>query len=767
MIDIENLTNNGEIWLGGTSKMYELTDGNKKYIFKPSYKKGTTIEEPFRAYAQEAAYELQKIIDEPSAIECRALKFDGVMGAVQEKIDVDENLTHDILLFQQGKKGLAEKYIKSLFREYITDYLLCNYDSNARNFIVGKDGILRGVDKEQCFKYIQRAGSDDPKFSVNFNKTYGELPSIYNMILNKVETGELSPDLLQCLDEYVQKISNYPDDEYMQIFKKYAESVAPNNPDPILSKIKSRKENLLKVLSNLKEQYKQKNFATNQPLQELLNDVMKLPYITTKTKQFSKHLNYHESESIENMLVQAFNYCIILNDKAGIEEFLEIKDDKRKFEVLKSKVALKLGIKPDQIEENKDEIYKCIYNACNENGFVYHITNSVAEAEIKKAGLSGGNRIWKNEEILRINNIYEKYNLHWPLGWAASDVKANKKGWFCDYSPTGIPHYSGSPEWMGEFCGNSIMYNGKVIPEKRNAFRNRDYDIALENIECIQQKVGFSQADAQEVNIFFNKYWNIYKDAVPRAILVPRKELKGREGIPYEWLKENYRPIFENKSFYEDMEESLIGETLYGRYPIGSKDVLVQEDIPPEKLLYIDISSLFEKKKIKKRPELECKLSFGKHDPIPFEEKYAAYFSGLRGYDNLYFLQFLYPDVNSKEAQEVSMIVENLMRQGKVTSPYLINCFGEATADSSGIVGGIYFKPELLDEITSLVSNIENAKITGLEQSQKTEQQSKADMDLEQLMTMIKGLDFKQRQDAIKLIDMLSKGSIDIEKLEI
>ena len=766
MIDIQNLKNNGEIWLGGTSKMYELTDGNKKYIFKPSYKKGTTIEEPFRAYAQEAAYELQKIIDEPSAIECRALEYDGVIGAVQEKIDVDQNLTHDILLFQQGKKGLTEEYIKSIFREYITDYLLCNYDSHARNFIVGKDGILRGVDKEQCFKYIQKDGSDDPKFSINFNKVYGELPSIYTVIFNKLETGELSPDLLQCLDEYVQKINNYPDDEYTQIFKKYAESVAPSNPDSVLSKIKSRKENLQKVVSNLKEQYKEKNSEIDQSLQDLLNEVMKLPYITTKTKQLSKDLSSDESKNIRNMLVQAFNYCIILKNKAGIEEFLEIKDDKTKFELLKNKVALKLGIHPDQIEEKKDEIYKYIYDSCNENGFVYHITNSVAEAEIKKTGLTGENRIWQNEELLKINSIYEKYNRHMPLGWAVMDIQHNKNGWFCDYSPSGIPHYSSSPEWMGEFCGGSMMYDGEVPQEKRKAFHNRDYDIALENIEHIQHKAGFSQADAEEVTNFFNKYWNIYKDAVPRAILVPRKEVNEGESIPYDWSKENYSPLFGNRSFHEYMENLLMEETIYGRYQMGKKDVLVQKDISPEKLLYVDISGLFERKKIQKRDGLECKLSFGKHDPIPFEEKYAAYFSGLRGYDDLYFLQFLYPDVNSKEAQEVSLIVENLMRWGKVTSPYLINSYGEATADSSGIVGGIYFKPEFLDEITSLVSNIKNAKITGMQESEKTAQQHKADMDLEQLMTMIKGLDFKQRQDAIKLIDMLSKGSIDIEKLE-
>ena len=159
MIDVNKLVKHGKVWLGGTGEMFRYSDGSDTYLFKPAYRKGTHIEEPHRAYAQELGYEIQKLVDPQSAIECKVVKIDGVFGAIQREIDVDKERTKDILEFQIAKKRLPEEYIKSLMREYIIDYLLCNYDSHARNFIVGKDGILRGVDKEQAFKYIAEEDS--------------------------------------------------------------------------------------------------------------------------------------------------------------------------------------------------------------------------------------------------------------------------------------------------------------------------------------------------------------------------------------------------------------------------------------------------------------------------------------------------------------------------------------------------------------------------------------------------------------------------------
>ena len=142
-------------------------------------------------------------------------------GTIQEKIPINVEKTKQLIEFQDGTKELDLELIKGLMREYVIDYLLCNYDSHPKNFIVGTDGILRGVDKEQSFKYIEHEESEDPTFSYNFNARYGERPSIYSTIFERIAQGKMSPDVLDYMNEFVEKAMQISNEEYLDIIRPY------------------------------------------------------------------------------------------------------------------------------------------------------------------------------------------------------------------------------------------------------------------------------------------------------------------------------------------------------------------------------------------------------------------------------------------------------------------------------------------------------------------------------------------------------------------
>lgn len=253
------------IYLGGTGEMYLCHDANQKeYLYKPGLVRRTQIKDSYKIASQIVASELQKKIDPQSAISVKHFKD----GTIQERIPINVEQTRKLMDFQDGMEELDLELIKGLMREYVTDYLLCNYDSHPKNFIVGTDGILRGVDKEQSFKYIGQEESGDPTFSYNFNAKYGERPSIYSTIFARIAQGKMSPDVLEYMNEYVEKAMQIPNEEYLEIIQPYCMcfskrqdsegSIDLNRYDYISDLILSRKENLEKTMQTMKEELREK-----------------------------------------------------------------------------------------------------------------------------------------------------------------------------------------------------------------------------------------------------------------------------------------------------------------------------------------------------------------------------------------------------------------------------------------------------------------------------------------------------------------------------
>lgn len=252
--------------LGGTGKMYLIKglDGSidsnlddklfKQYIYKPAISKFTEEFEPFRGIVQECAYEVQKIVDPDSAIVCRYINQDGIIGSVQEKIECCPNGI-DFYALQRTEEELAclpQDIINQFMREFVTDYLLYNFDSHGSNFIIDKNGIIRGVDKEQSFRYMNQEQAQFPSTDYHPNATYFEEEPIYNPLFRLYRDGQISIDY-NVIDKYMKMVEQVPDRDYANIFRSYCDACSVafvTNSSEKLVRIVMRKNDMRKNITD-------------------------------------------------------------------------------------------------------------------------------------------------------------------------------------------------------------------------------------------------------------------------------------------------------------------------------------------------------------------------------------------------------------------------------------------------------------------------------------------------------------------------------------
>ena len=252
-----------EIHIGNTGRMFSIQspEGVEKYYFKPAESKDK-VAKPYRAYIQEAAYNVQRIVNPARAVKCNAVSINGAFGAIQEKIEVDKDATRQFHQYFYSNGGkLNPKLLSQILDEYLVDYCLCNYDAHAKNFVIDSNGNLRGIDKEQSFRYIDRDATDDMLFSQNYNEEYGESETIYATIFKKIASGEISYKVLEGLNYRAARLAQIPDEQYREMFRKYASSKTknPQEAEMLLDRIVERKKSITKKVDLLKQDMYQKS----------------------------------------------------------------------------------------------------------------------------------------------------------------------------------------------------------------------------------------------------------------------------------------------------------------------------------------------------------------------------------------------------------------------------------------------------------------------------------------------------------------------------
>ena len=266
-IDLPSEYDMQRVKIGNTGEMYYINDlkSGKEYYFKPAVTKSGEKRD-YRAYIQEAAYNVQKIINPEVAVKCNTININGEFGAIQEKINVDRLATARFIDYFENDVGeLSPEMIEQILNEYLVDYALCNYDAHASNFVIDENGALRGIDKEQSFRYINRDLQNDMLFSTNFNKQYGESETIYSTLLKKMMDGEVSVEQLEELKYRASRLAQVPDDQYRELFMDYAYGKCNSNNEAeiLLSRIVERKSNIVERIELLSEDISRKNLKSN------------------------------------------------------------------------------------------------------------------------------------------------------------------------------------------------------------------------------------------------------------------------------------------------------------------------------------------------------------------------------------------------------------------------------------------------------------------------------------------------------------------------
>lgn len=174
--------------------------------------------------------------------------------------------------------------ITQIMDEYLVDFCLCNYDAHASNFIVDKDGNLRGIDKEQSFRYIKEDTENDMTFSVNYNESYGEKPTIYSVLFEQMKQGIIPYKYLETLRYRASRLAQYPDEQYRHIFEKYAygKTKTPEEAESLLSSILSRKNNIL-----LNVELLQSEISANRMKKSVLSNALRATEGQTKTSDIN------------------------------------------------------------------------------------------------------------------------------------------------------------------------------------------------------------------------------------------------------------------------------------------------------------------------------------------------------------------------------------------------------------------------------------------------------------------------------------------------
>ena len=194
-------------------ELYYIDDleSGEKYYFKPLVSK-----EIDKAYIQEVAYNIQKIINPEVSVKCNVVNINDEFGVIQEKINVDNLATNKFIDYFENCNGeLSSEMIEQILNEYLVDYVLCNYDSYASNFVIDENGNLRGINKENSFAYIEEDYENDMLFSRDFDE---QDKNIYSILFRKMMNGDIPVEKLKVLEYRASRLAQFPDDQYRKLF---------------------------------------------------------------------------------------------------------------------------------------------------------------------------------------------------------------------------------------------------------------------------------------------------------------------------------------------------------------------------------------------------------------------------------------------------------------------------------------------------------------------------------------------------------------------
>lgn len=238
--------------MGESGVMYKYKEGDNTYLLKPAVDKKKHSPQSFRADIQEAASKLQEFLSPSTAVKVESIGKN-LKISKQELIEISSENSNVLNDWVNNGGTLDYQYSSALLREYVVDFLLCNFDCYVGNFIVDSSNCVRGIDKEQSFRFINDPQSLNADFSYVPNGTH-RVP-IYSILFNRYKNGEIDLDLSVVADT-IEKVKLLSDEEYKDMFRNYAIELDKYRVDDILNMILKRRDDAILSMEKFMEDLK-------------------------------------------------------------------------------------------------------------------------------------------------------------------------------------------------------------------------------------------------------------------------------------------------------------------------------------------------------------------------------------------------------------------------------------------------------------------------------------------------------------------------------
>ena len=231
-INKNEVSNIIKVKIGGSHDIYRCLIDGKRYLLKPGLQKDRKTIDPYKVFAMECGYKIQKIVNPDGLVNVRIVKlsFEGV-SIYCSAIEEIPNIRNYALLEDKLHINLSEKEIKCFLKEFIVDYLIYNYDSKLDNYIVNEQKQVYGIDKEQALKYILSFYNNGWDTAMTYDFNPNNIYSIYKKIFCDYISGFQKIDdsiFNECMN-VIKKVELISDNEYLDIFKNFVETYCLQN----------------------------------------------------------------------------------------------------------------------------------------------------------------------------------------------------------------------------------------------------------------------------------------------------------------------------------------------------------------------------------------------------------------------------------------------------------------------------------------------------------------------------------------------------------
>jgi len=334
--------------VGATHESYFVYDkeGNK-WFFKPADR------EPFRAYVDEMAYKLSRLID-PDAIETRIATINKRIGSVQRWVEGAQGISSDVTT-------LSDEAVEWFQKQHVVDWLISNHDAHAGQFLK-KGNKLFAIDKGQAGRFL---GKDELSLTYHPNSVYGTSPPIYNFLYEAVKKGKLKMNPQATL-KAIKKAEQIPDKVWADIIRPYAKERARalgESEDWIIEQFLKRKadlrtdfEEFFKTIFGEGFEFEEEALALDP--KTLLKEIKKAQWAGKAVKV--------DAEDIEDLTALFW----IEEDAAG-KELLRMKVKLTEKALIRLENRLRSTLGEDlTLESKKDEFYTPFLNAAK--SILYH-----------------------------------------------------------------------------------------------------------------------------------------------------------------------------------------------------------------------------------------------------------------------------------------------------------------------------------------------------------------------------------------------------------